>query len=219
MTSQLMFVQHDDDSRVIALTQVVNGTASAVNLTGLQSAKLQVINSGVIIDTLDIGDGLEIVSATGGTIRASFSPVRLATSGIFTWRIVLEWTNGTGPLTWPLSGTLPRLVINPAPGAGVQTVSRIYYGVGVAGLTSVSTLLYDDTHSALYFTTPAMSPTAQKAYVSYPVAWGPAEVFVDGLRQTGAFSSSTITVGAASYYLLESTDLLTTTALELELQP
>jgi len=219
MSDRLMFVQHNDDSDIVTFRHTVSGATVPLNLTGVSSAKLDIVDNGTIIDTLDLGDGLQVVSATGGTVRVAMTPARTAVAGKFNWRATFEWTNGDGPLTWPLSGCLPILEIFAAPAVGTQTTSRVYYGVGIAGLTSVATLQYDDTHSSLYLTTPALAPTAQKAYVSYPVAWGPAEIYVDGLRQTGAFTSTTITVGAASYYLYESTDLLTTTGLELELQP
>lgn len=169
--------------------------------------------------TLNGSDALDscLTALSTGVFRVDY-----VVDQIGEWRINERWTDDN----WlhPIKGRQMYLTVTDDPQAWVDNLSpgsiqRVYFGVGVAGLTSVSTLQYNDLNSSLPFTTTTLAPTAEKAYVSFPVAWGAAHLYVDGLDQTSAFARSTITVGATNYYLYESTQLLTTTGLEIEARP
>jgi hypothetical protein len=92
--------------------------------------------------------------------------------------------------------------------------TAVYSGVGVAGLTSVSTLTASTAYSDFPFSA-TVSPAAQYVYLAWPAAWGNADVTVDGLPAAMG-APQTITVSGVSYKLSQSIHALTATNMDLD---
>jgi hypothetical protein len=92
--------------------------------------------------------------------------------------------------------------------------TAIYYGEGEAGLTSVATLAESTAYLGFPFSV-QVSPVAQYVYLAWPATWGNAYVTVDGF-EFDAISVQTIAVGGVSYKLLQSTNALTSTGMDID---
>lgn len=103
-------------------------------------------------------------------------------------------------------------------GTSSGVLQTVYYGVGVADRTDVTGLEELESIGSLGFNVNYTTLADQKAYFAYPASWGAASVWVDGMIQTQAFRALQIQVGGVDYLLYESTDLLTTTNLTVEVK-
>lgn len=92
------------------------------------------------------------------------------------------------------------------------TAGQPYYGVGPAGLASLSTLTPVPTVAPGGYHA-IVAPSNQKFYTAYPAAWGIASIYA-GQFYADMLPPSLVTFAGVEYYLFESTNLLTYPSLD-----
>jgi hypothetical protein len=150
----------------------------------------EILVSGWTSDTLTIGSQLQDGTISSGVVSGGALGVNALT---------LSAETATEQL-------VRRFQLYVSPGDLTITTGLYYSGVGAAGLTDVSTLTRSGTAS---FTA---SPVAQKVYFACPAVSGTPTIQLDGWL-VDTLQSTTIDVAGLSYYLLETSNLLTGSAL------